>query len=117
MIDRVFKALTLGATLFFLVLLYFAVPAFLDPVFEVVNRSPEPVSVIALWRGNERAVGTIEPMMSRRFSVDDEAAMVFRVAYASGSIAESKPLYFSRGLSLIATVTANGVTARYDFEQ
>lgn len=94
----------------------FAIPAFFDPAFEVVNQTDGPVYVIAEWRTESREIGSIEALSSYEFSVDDEAAMVFRVRFADGSEAESEPIYFSRGFTVIATISGNSVEVAYDHD-
>ena len=97
-------------------LLILAAPSFLDPEFEVVNRSSGDVSVVATWRGNERRIGPMRPMSSHRFTLDDEAAITFRVRYASGREVETDPLYFTSGIKVIATISDDGIEVRYDHE-
>ena len=116
MLSRISKALTAASILFFLALVIFAIPSFFDPEFEVINRSSETVSVFAAWRGGERDIGEILPQSSHRFSVDDEAAMTFRVRFSSGREIESEPLYFTRGTKVIATISRDGMEVRYDFD-
>ncbi|HPE80476.1 MAG TPA: hypothetical protein PKZ35_10755 [Gammaproteobacteria bacterium] len=116
MLSRISKALTAASILFFLALVIFAIPSFFDPEFEVINRSSETVSVFAAWRGSERDIGEILPQSSHRFSVDDEAAMTFKVRFASGREIESEPLYFTRGTKVIATISRDGMEVRYDFD-
>jgi hypothetical protein len=116
MIRRIFNILTVATALFFIVLLILATPSFFDPEFEIVNNSAEAVSVVAVWRNNEKKIGRIPSMSSHRFSVEDEAAMQFRVRYASGRVVETEPLYFTSGIKVIATISSDGVIVRYDHE-
>lgn len=114
---RIFNYLTAAAAVFFLALLILAIPSFFDPEFAVVNNSSETVSVIAAWRSQEKVIGSIDPMSSREFSIDDEAAMTFKVRYASGKEIESDPLYFTSGAKVIATISSDGIAVQYDFEK
>lgn len=116
MILRIFNILTVVAVLFFIALIILAVPSFFDPEFEIVNNSSEAVSVIATWRSNEKQIGEIQSMSSHRFSVNDEAAMKFKVRYASGKEVESEPVYFTSGIKIIGTISNDGIDVRYDFE-
>lgn len=115
-IPRIFNLLTVAAVLFFIALLILAIPSFFDPEFEIVNNASEAVSVVATWRSNEKQIGRIQSMSSYRFSVNDEAAMKFRVRYASGREVESEPLYFTSGIKVIATISSDGIEIRYDHE-
>ena len=116
MIRGAFKFLTVAAVLFFVGLVILAVPSFFDPVFEVVNESPEPVSVVAEWQKEKKAIGIVGPMSSYVFSVNAEAAMMFRVSYSGGREAESEPIYFTSGTRVIATISSEKVEVRYDHE-
>lgn len=113
---RFWRILETLAVIFFVGLLIFAIPTFYDPEFEVINNSTETVSVTALWRDQEKLIGSIPPATASQFSVDDEAAMVFRVAFEKGKIIESEPKYFSKGMKVIATITNGHVEVRYGFE-
>ena len=93
-----------------------AAPSFFDPKFEVVNNFPEAVSVVATWGSNVKDIGRIEPMSSHQFSLDDEAAITFKVRYSSGREVESEPMYFTSGSKVVATISRNGIEMRYDFE-
>jgi hypothetical protein len=110
------RVLTIASVLFLAALLALAMPSFCDPGFEVVNNAPGAVSVVAAWRSSEKEPGRIEPMSSSRFSINDEAAIMCKVKYTDGRVVESEKLYFTRGTRVIATITANGVEVRYDFE-
>lgn len=116
MIRRFFNFLTAASLVFLVALVILAAPSFFDPEIEIVNRTPEAVSVIATWRNTEKNIGQIEPMSSYQFSVDDEAAMVFKVRYPDGNEIETEPLYFSSGLKVLAEITSDGVSVRYDHE-
>jgi len=116
MIRRIFNILTVAAVLFFIVLLILATPSFFDPEFEIVNNSSEAVSVVATWRNNEKKIGEIRSMSSHRFSVNDEAAINFKVRYTSGREVETEPVYFTCGIKVIATISSDGVKVRYDHE-
>ena len=93
-----------------------------NPMFEMkasfvgVNNSREPVFVVAKWRNDAKQIGNIGAMSSFEFSLDAEAAIQFRVSYPDGATAESKPIYFTRGTKVIATITSDGVTVGYDHE-
>lgn len=115
-IRRILNILTVAAVLFFGILAILAAPAFFDPAFVVVNNSREPVFVVAKWRNDAKQIGNIGAMSSFEFSLDAEAAIRFRVSYPDGATAESKPIYFTRGTKVIATITSDGVTVGYDHE-
>lgn len=114
--NRVFRYLTIASLLFFALVMMLAIPSFLDPEFEVINHSPGVVSVVAGWRNSEKPLGNIQPESSSTFSLDDEAAITFTVTYGDGKVVESKPLYFTSGIKVIANITGEGVEVRYDFE-
>ena len=116
MLRRISNILTAAAALFLFALLILAVPSFFDPEFEVVNNSSGAVSVVAEWRGSKKEIGTIEPMSFYRFSIDAEAAMKFRVRYASGNEVKSEPIYFTSGTKVIATISDTGIKVQYDQE-
>ena len=111
---RISKVLTVAATLFLAALLILAIPSFSDPEFEFVNNSSEAVSVVAAWRNNEREIGGVQPGTSHQFRVNDEAAMKFKIRYASGREIESEPVYFTSGTKVIATISNNSIEVRYD---
>ena len=116
MIERTFKLLNILAVLFFSALVIFAVPSFFDPEIEVINNSSEVVTVVAKWGRNKKEIGRMESKSSFQFSIDDEAAVKFKVSYASGKEFETEPVYFTRGIKVIATITSNGVEVHYDHE-
>jgi hypothetical protein len=116
-IERAFKLLSVVALISIGALVVFAAPSFFDPEIEVINNSLEPVEVIAEWRDNKREIGRIESSSSRQFSVDDEAAVKFKVSYASGKEYETEPLYFTSGIKVIANITSDGVEVSYDHER
>ncbi|WP_322522168.1 hypothetical protein SR882_04595 [Guyparkeria halophila] len=116
MLRCLYNALTIVALLYIALMVVLAVPSFFDPQFEIRNESAEPVSVIAEWRDQEKAFPDIAAASTVEFSVEDEAGMVFRVRYADGRQVESEPIYFSRGLTVIATITEEGVEVRYDHD-
>ena len=103
--------------IFFAALVIFAAPSFLDPQIHVVNRTADGVWVAARWRGNEKIIGRMEPGSAFRFSVDDEAAIVFQVRYADGREIDTAPLYFTSGINVIAEITPEGVEVRYSHEK
>jgi len=114
MIRRIYNILTIAAVLFFTALVILAIPSFFDAEFEIVNDSSEAVSVIAVWRSNDKQIGEIQSKTLYRFSVNDEAAMKFKVHYTSGKMVESDPVYFSSGIKVIATISSEGIQVRYD---
>jgi hypothetical protein len=116
MVQRIYTILTGAAVIFFAVLVILAIPSFFDPKFEIVNQTTEPVFVVAEWRNDEKEIGNIGPMSSYEFSVNDEAAMMFRVRYPSSAEAESEPIYFTHGIKVIATISNEVVKVRYDDE-
>ena len=115
-IRRIANFLTIAAALFFFALLSLAIPSFFDPEFEIVNNTAEAVSVVASWRDQEKKIMKIEPMSSHRFSIDDEAAMKFRVRFAGGREVETEPLYFTSGIKVIARISSEGVEVSYDHD-
>lgn len=116
MIRLIANGLTIAALLFLAGLAILAVPLFFDPAFEVLNESSETVFVVAEWGGEKKEIGNIHPMSSYEFSVNAEAAMIFRVSYPGGGEAKSEPIYFTSGLKVIATISSGEITVRYDHE-
>lgn len=116
MIDRIFRYLNVVAVIFFVALVILAAPTFFDPEIEVINNSSEAVSVVVEWRNHSRDIGFIQPKSSYAFSVDDEAAVTFKVSYVSGKKYESEPLYFTSGIKVIAQITNDGVEVGYDHD-
>lgn len=110
------SGITLAAVL--LVLLaaaVFVLPSFRDPRFEVVNESGGAVTAVARWAGRERLIGELRSSSSRRFSVDGEAGMQFRVRYAGGREVTSDEVYFTPGVTVVAVIREDGVEVGYDF--
>ena len=116
MIRRISSILTAASLIFFAALLILAAPSFFDPEIEVVNSTSEAVSVVAKWRSTEKNIDKIESKSSYRFSVDDEAAIMFKVRYGGGKEIETEPLYFTSGIKVIAEITRDGVKVRYNHE-
>ena len=116
MIQRFFNLLTMGALVFFIALAVFSIPSFFDPEFVLVNHSSKEVSVTATWRDREKQIDGIGSMSSYRFSVDDEAAIIFKVRYANGREAETEPRYFTHGIEVIVTISDEKVEVRYGHE-
>ncbi len=116
MLRRLYNILTVVALVFFAGLAVLVAPTFFDPQFEIRNQSEQSVSVVAEWRDDERVFRDIEPASTLEFSVEDEAGMAFRVRYPDGREDESEPIYFSRGITVIATITDAGIQVRYDHE-
>jgi len=112
MIKTLSKCLIISGILFFAGLAILATPSFFDPEFEVKNISPGIVSVVAIWRGNEKNIGEIQPMSSYIFSINDEAGIKFRVTYADNKTIESKEMYFTSGIKIVTVIT---VEVKYDF--
>ena len=113
MIQRIVNTLFVIAAFFFIVLVLLAIPHFLDPAFEVVNETTQPVFVVAEWAYGEKEIGNIGPMSSYGFTVSGEAGMTFRVRYPDGAEAESEEIYFTRGTRVIATIKADAIDVRY----
>ena len=114
MIRRSLNILTATSLIFFLgALAIFVVPSFFDPEFEIVNTTSTAVSVTAAWRSSEKNIGSIEPKSTYRFSVDDEAAMLFRIRYEDGREFETRPLYFTSGIRVVAEISEDVVAVRY----
>jgi hypothetical protein len=116
MIRRIFNVLTAASLIFFVVLVILAAPSFFDPEIEVVNSTSEVVSVVAKWRSTEKNIGKLESKSTYRFSVDDEAAIMFKVRYGNGKEVETEPLYFTSGINVIAEITSDGIEVRYNHE-
>lgn len=116
MMRRFAKALTLAALAYLAILLILAAPLFIDSGVELVNNATDAVSVVAVWRGNQKKVDGILQGNSRRFSINDEGAVKFRVRYADGRERESEPVYFSSGITLIVTISEHSVKVRYASE-
>ncbi len=114
MIQRLSTILTIAALLFLVVLLIFAAPSFLKPSFRIVNRSGEPIHVVAEWLDEKKEIGEMVPMAAYEFSVNGEAAMTFRVSYADGVKLVSEPIYFSSGTRIIATINRETIKLRYE---
>ena len=116
MIRRIFNILWIAAVVFFAALVILAVPSFFAPEFEILNNASAPVSVTAGWRDRERQCGGIEPGAFCRFSVSDEGAMKFTVRYADEREIATRPVYFTRGIKVLVTVSDDRVELRYDEE-
>ena len=97
-------------------LVWFVVPSFAAPAFVVINRSAEPVTVVASWRQTARPLGRLASGDRLRFTVADEAAMRFAVTYPDGRQLESEPIYFTAGIVVFTEIEADRVESRYDFE-
>ena len=113
MIKRISNVLTAASLIFFGALVILAAPSFFDPEIEVLNSTEEAVSVIATWRTTARNIGKIDAGSSYLFSVDDEAAISFKVNYGDGKEIETEPLYFTNGINIIAEITQDSVEVRY----
>ena len=116
MLRRIQNAFTVAGLLYLAAMAVLLAPSFFDPQFEIRNQSEQPVSVVATWRDQERVFADIAPASTVAFSVEDEAGMAFHVHYPNGSQVESEPIYFSRGLTVIATITEDDVEVRYDHD-
>lgn len=114
MIKRLSNYLTAAATLFFLIVLCFAIPTFFDPEFEVINNTQEEVVVVALWKDSIKTIGKIQPKGSSQFSLKDEAGITFKVSYNSGKEVISEPVYFTRGIKVMAEISSHGILVYYD---
>ncbi|MDC1286388.1 hypothetical protein N8198_00725 [Gammaproteobacteria bacterium] len=115
MIKTLSRCLIISGIVFFAGLTILAIPSFFDPEFEIKNASPGIVSVVAIWRGNEKYIGEIQPMSSYIFSISDEAGIKFRVTYADKKTIESKETYFTSGIKIITIITVDAVEVTYDF--
>lgn len=113
---RAVKIASIVAVTILVVAAVLVVPSFRDPKFKIVNESAEVISVVASWRDEQKKIEAIGPSSSHEFSVVDEAAMKFTVRYSGGREAESEEIYFTRGVTVIAIISAGGVEVRYDFE-
>ena len=116
MIRRIFNILSIVVVVFFAALVILAVPSFPAPEFEILNNASGPDSVTAGWRDRKRQCDGIEPGAFCRFSVSDEAAMKFTVRYPDESEIETRPLYLTRGIKVLVTVSDDPVELRYDDE-
>ncbi|MDG4867099.1 hypothetical protein P8631_03705 [Guyparkeria sp. 1SP6A2] len=116
MLRRIYNALTVVALLTLAAVAVLVAPSFFDPEFEIRNASDGPVSVVAEWRGKEKVFAAIAPASTVEFSVEDEAGMAFRVHYPEGGELASEPVYFTRGTTVIATITENDIEVRYDHD-
>ncbi|MEO5342884.1 MAG: hypothetical protein H7842_06025 [Gammaproteobacteria bacterium SHHR-1] len=116
-VKQAIKLLNLVAIIFFGALVVFAVPSFFDAEIEVINNSPEVVMVVAEWRNSQKEIGPLDSNSSFQFSIDDEAAVKFKVNYASGKEFATEPLYFTSGIRVIANITSDGVKVSYDYER
>jgi len=116
MLKRLNHILSAIALLFLAGLALLVAPTFFDPQFEIRNASDGPVSVVAEWRDTERAFPAIPPGLTVSFSVKDEAGMAFRVRYPDGREVVTEPIYFSRGLTIITTITEEGAEVRHDHD-
>ncbi len=116
MIKQAFRILNVLAVIFLCALVIITAPSFFDPEIEVINNSSEGVKVVAEWRSHKKVIGRIESNSSYQFSIDDEAAVKFKVSYASGKEYETEPLYFTAGIKVIANITSDGVDVSYDHE-
>lgn len=114
MLQRLFKYLSIASLVVILVLFLLAIPAFLDPMFEVRNKSSVSVTLQAFWRHETKTIGPIESGGSSGFSLDDEAGISFRVHYADGRVVDSEPIYFGRGIKVNVEVADDEVKAGYD---
>ena len=114
MIRRSLNILTATSLIFFLgAIAIFVVPWFFDPEFKIVNTISTAISVTAAWRSNEKSNGSIKAKSTYRFSVDDETAMQFRVRYEDGREFETRPLYFTSGIWVVAEISDDIVAVRY----
>lgn len=92
------------------------VPFLKAPTFEVVNQSQQVVYVYAYWLNKRKELGPIQPSSSYKFNVTGEAAMKFTRRYPDGQEIESKEIYFTGGIGVIATITEKGIEVKYDHE-
>jgi hypothetical protein len=94
----------------------FVAPSLRGAHFEIVNESSEVATVIASWADQEMEIGAIRPGSSRRFNLHGEAAMRFSARFPGGRDVESREIYFTDGVTVVAIISAAGVEVRYHFE-
>ena len=87
-----------------------------NPKFFIANNAAQAVTVVAEWRDKARDLGVIESGARLPLIVRDEASMVFRVRYADGREVESKPIYFTSGMTVNVDIAADGVIVKHDFD-
>ncbi len=90
-----------------------AAPAFLAPSFEVRNASVEVVSVVGRWPDGEQRFEGLAPRSAAAFSVSGEGAIQFQVRFPDGRERMAPPIYFTRGTTVVATVTDDAVTVTH----
>ena len=88
--------------------------ASLGPRFRISNDSVQNVAVTAAWRDQSRDLGTIEPGATISLTVRDEAKMTFSVRYADGSKMNSKPVYFTSGMTINVSITRESIDVGHD---
>lgn len=111
---KVDSYLTVVSLLVILLLAVIAAPSFFDPVFQCRNSARESASVEVFWRDQRMLVGELRPGESTEFTLDAEAAIVFKVHFAAGRKLESRPLYFSDGTRITAVILDDEIKLEYD---
>ncbi|MGM0564318.1 MAG: hypothetical protein ACQES2_08305 [Pseudomonadota bacterium] len=101
---RPYRTLNTVAIIGFTGLAVLLLPSFFRPTFEVTNRDNEAASITAHWRQQEKDLGSLSPGETVQFDLSDEAGMVFIARYPDGQHAASEPVYFSRGLNIVAVL-------------
>lgn len=114
MFQKLLKYLSITSLGVIFVLFLLMMPAFLDPMFEVRNKSSLSITVQAFWRSETKTIGPIGPGGSSGFSLDDEAGISFRVRYADGRVVETEPIYFGSGIRVNVEVADGEVKTGYD---
>ena len=112
--ERVARALTLAALAFVVVLVLLALPSFADPVFVLINRASEPVTVEMSWPVGQAVEADIPTQNTRELTLPDEGEVIFTVRYASGRHHASEPMYFTRGATIVVDIGDEGPTFRHD---
>ena len=117
MIDRLFNILVIPAIIFLGLLLVLALPSFTTPHFDIKNLASDDIKVSAVWRETQKQLGEISPGTTKTFDVDDETGMTFIVRYVSGAEVKTEPKYFTRGVTVVVTVSDDTVSVRYGDEK
>lgn len=80
------------------------------PTFTVTNKSEVNMQVTAHWRQEVKGLGELTPSDEVQFTVNDEAAMVFKAVKPDGSVLSSEPaVYFTSGTSTSAVITGSSI--------
>ena len=75
-----------------------------NPVFIVANNSGQPISITVTTPDKVKELGSVASGGKRSFKTRDETTMTFNVRYSDGREIDSSPVYFTKGIRVIATV-------------